>query len=251
MFALELRALLDPVDVPIVSGDTGVSPAAIYAALSGTRVCSDRTLSALLRAHFTGLHQTPLPAKDPWPWVWTAFATVHQFELIDRLSQRRQIIESSSRSVPRGPAVSIGLPQDHRRFVQILRRHLPNAEEDLLKLSTLLSRDRSSDEDSTVDSVMPGGPKAGERNITLKRLQGFLRGSRIPNERTLSRIIHALPDLTDDSNRVLELRDTAKRARAARARARHAAHRQAPERAKDRAERPGRRNRRAGRRRDG
>ncbi|MGW3077817.1 hypothetical protein [Kitasatospora sp. NPDC001132] len=162
-------------------------------------------------------------APGSW-WAWAAFTTAPQSQLINRLREHRQRLEASSRSTPRDPAVRIELPKEHRRFVNLLQRHLPAREEELLKLSESLSR--AHDEKPHEDSTMPGGPKAGERNITLGRLQGFLSGRRIPSTRSLSRIVEALPDLANDGNRVLELSSAAEQARAARARTRHTARKQ-------------------------
>ncbi|MEU7222327.1 hypothetical protein [Streptomyces chrestomyceticus] len=210
-FAYDLRQLgagKPPIAWIAEHRETQVSKAALYAALSGTRLPSHQTLGTLLRwwvgnpadedpgaddfdhPAWAWMHRLP-PSHDGLDQAWT-WRTLHA-ELIMEASEKRRL-------QGRSPQVSIELPREQQRFIRKLR-HL-------------------------IDSTDLGDAPWLLFGHLASRVERYLAGDSIPTDESCRKLARRLdrfiPDLSywEVSDLLI---DTATVARAARARDRRLA----------------------------
>lgn len=210
-FANDLRALgRGNISLPYITEHTpDVSRAALYAALTGRRVPSERTLSALLRwwiggveagTEYAGEFESGTPNPYVWDWV-NRWASDDKMALIDELAGRREELTSrEDRTQPTKP-VEIPVPPEQERFIESLH-------------AALLDGGLLEDEE-------PAGWYEARRGQERKaeRIQRYLQGKCIPTDKSL---IELLVGVTR-SAQLETLLELAAEARTARVRDRRAA----------------------------
>ncbi|MFE3994991.1 hypothetical protein ACFXPW_25340 [Streptomyces goshikiensis] len=190
--------------------ETRVSRAALYAALSGTRLPSEATLSTLLR-WWVGKPAEEVEIDDDFghrlrgDWDWQEKLPVgHEAhpvvaKWVGRYS--RVFRELARIRAPKADPVTIEVPEEQRRFIGELDR--------LLKTTGL---------DDELWLILGSGTRA---------VEGYLAGQAIPTEKSCWRLVVRLeaffPEGTDTDDVFLRLWNAADFARAGRARARRLA----------------------------
>ncbi|MEU6594696.1 hypothetical protein ABZ923_36795 [Streptomyces sp. NPDC046881] len=215
LFAYELRELGEgKVSIGWIAGheQTTVSKAALYAALSGTRVPTERTLSTLLRwwagnpaDEADDIDETYI--EPVWAWI-ERLPRDHEGRRLAtawraRLRSLARRIELERERVPKAERVVIAVPREQQRFIAELTR--------LIKLTGL--------EDELW--LMLGSFSS--------RVERYLAGEAIPTDSTcwllVERLIDFLPQEVDPMDALLRLRRSAEVARTGRARERRVARR--------------------------
>jgi hypothetical protein len=202
-FAFDLRKLGEgkvPITLIADLESSHVSRAALYGALSGTRVPSYRTLSILLR-YWIGV---PVPSSG-WSWDWIDRLTDSPEKATTReWMRRRDVLQGENVwAADRAKPITIAPPPEQIRFVEYLRAGL-----EVNGLLGGIYGENDWNGDLTVLVVSP------------QRLQRYFAFKELPTERSFRAIAAALEEWGGD---VLELHSLWSQARAARVRDRRAA----------------------------
>lgn len=210
-FSYDLRELGEgKVSIPWIAGheDTVVSRAALYAALSGTRLPTAETVSTLLRWWAGSPADELLELQDDWPRPWDWIDRLPQHHEGRRLGDQwlaryvrlsRQVRKDRG-PLPKAAPVVIGMPEEQRIFIAELRS--------LIERTGLGS-----------DLWLLFGSGA-------TRVERYLAGETIPTARSCLLLEHRLePFFPEDDNPPVGVRlwNAAQSARAGRARARRIA----------------------------
>lgn len=210
-FAKDLRALgSGKAPIPhIAKHSPGVSRAALYAALSGQRVPSARTLSTLLRWWIAGSASNKEADEDDWEEDWGEETDKGwAWDWVDRLPSdhpgREMAYEWGSRRdwliderdgwcSERAEPATIGVPAEQQRFIESLRQ--------VLKSVGILDDDRRR-------SHWEDRRWAARRTQRIRR---YLDGECIPTEASLIRLLEGVR--TQDITILLSMAEGARAAR--------------------------------------
>ncbi|MFF2896268.1 hypothetical protein [Streptomyces sp. NPDC057966] len=207
-FAAELRELgkgKTPVSY-IADAESGVSRAALYAALSGGRLPRRKTIAALLRWWIPATPVRTEPGEWEWDWVY-GLKDKEAAEVVTRWMERHSALSEKRREWPtqRKEPVSIDEPPEQRRFIEKLRK--------TLEMHDLIEGITRWDEDY-------------ERWVTAvsgHSIQRYLAGAVIPEDDTINSLLALVPEEEQAAELLLELVRLAQEARRARVRSRRLA----------------------------